>query len=211
MGKVQPMEIVYDAVERVLDKDEAWRVIENMSGLTGGKVKEITLLNPGRHFKQSFLVVIGNENQDAWTVAKAFKRFTPQRFIRELEPREDQEFMGMTPRLIGTSESINRTRLNEPMKYGDHQILIEEFVLGKDLNDLRDDSAFPIYRERCRERYRLACSILHRRQGRVLTNINPKNILIPHDDPANPVIVDWAAQENSPLSASEALIRKNLQ
>lgn len=200
-------EVVQEAVAAILKKDESWRSIEHISGEATGKVSGVDLLNIGRHFKQSFLVVLTNGNHDIWLVAKAFKRFSPKRFAHEILPRMDFDLAALTPYLVGTSEQvINHSKLNEGFIGSDHQVLLEQYIHGRDLVELRDTETYPLYLELCRNRYKLACNLLHGKTGKILNNINPRNIRIPSEDPGNPLIVDWGAQKPMKQLGNEELI-----
>ncbi len=187
-------EIVEQAVAGILARDEAWKAIERIASISTGRLRELMLLDPGRQFKQSFLVHIADGDANVWLVAKAYKRCCPDRFDREVFPRTDPDLAPYAPGYVGCSRRITDSAANMPMTDGDHLVLLEEFVDGTDLLEFRGTPEYAVHRAHCEARYALACCLLVGKAGRTLSNVNPKNIRIPYIATREPVIVDWGGQ-----------------
>lgn len=195
-------------IEKLLIRDELMTQIERVYGFTSVTSWQITLLDPGRKFKSSWLLTINDGKKQKKLVVKFYKKNNPKRFQRELEPRDLEGIKPFSPALLFSTQKIHFTGKNRPFEHGDYMLFIEEYIEGDELLTLRETPDAAIYTERAETNYRLLGTLMADKLGRVLTNPNPRNVIITPEQ--QPIIVDWGGQKEMDPKIYAAMIDRNL-
>ena len=196
MSEVRASENKQEVVETLLQREEVLCKIEKLHGFTSVTSHELTFLNPGRRFKEIWLIKISDGERTEELVVKFYKRNSPKRWNREIRPRTIPSIAEHGPAFIAAESNNSKSATNHRFIKGDYLVFIEEYVQGKTLLELAEeepDDAL-IYAEIAETKYRVLAELMRAEIGRVLSNVNPSNIVFPSSGRDEPKVVDWGGQ-----------------
>lgn len=167
------------------------------------KEYSISLLSPWRTRKEIYLL----ETAEQKKIVKFFKRNLLELFKKEIAFRY-WKILQHAPQLLYYNIKLEHTKPNQPIQWDDFMFFVEEFIHGKTLNQILNESKMItqdiIFINKAVETYNKVFDSTYSNNF-ILKNANPNNIIFQENNIHKPHIVDRTAMKDTNWHLKEIL------